>query len=332
MAGAPTGINPIAAAGLNQPTGLEALLAHPYFQAAAAGLFGMLASPRQRGLSGALGIGGLGALNAFQEAERNKLQLPLLAAQIQGQQAQTQSNLATGGLHRAQTAALQGQLQGDAESAHHMDILASDPSTPPAARQIYATLSPSVRSGKIGADKVFAAAQTGDLKAAQLLLDQTRTALAGEQLKELPGLTAAKEQADIARAGEAGAGAALSRAKMGEVAPTIEHLKAETERVRKGPAAKPADPTAEIGKGLTNVAKLQQEYAKSRGLTGKISDYVTGLGAGYNQYAIGKGLNPTTGKALEPLPSGYKYTGDATKDGAPIVQAPDGSLHKALSD
>lgn len=314
--------------GLSQPTGLEALLAHPYFQAAAAGLFGALASPRSRGLSGALGMGGLGALNAFQQAEKNKLELPLLAAQIQGQQATTQKNIATAGLSNVQKTSLQGQLQGDDQSAHYMETLAADPTKPPAVRQAYGLLAPSVRSGKVPADRAFAAAQSGDLKAAQLLEAQARTGLAQEQLKLAPGLAATRETADIARAGEAGASAALSHAKMAEVAPTIEHLEAETERVRKGPAAKAVDPTAEKLKGLTTLEKARKEY-EAHDLPGE--KYLEG-NKGFFKHALSIGLDPRTGKALEPLPAGHSYTGEVTKDGDPIVKAPDGSLQKALLD
>lgn len=74
-----------------QPSGLTGVISNPLVQGALGAYLSGISQPRYKGWGNAIGQGGLGGLNAFNQAELQQTQLPMQQAQTEQAQLQTQA-------------------------------------------------------------------------------------------------------------------------------------------------------------------------------------------------------------------------------------------------
>ena len=257
--GLPPGLMP-------QQGGLSGFLSNPLTQGALGAYLGTISQPRGAGLSRALAAGGLEGLGAYNQARNTQLLPYLMAANLMKSQAQTGLAQATTGLRTAQAT----RLQPNPQLAQHFQVLAQDPGTSPAAKQIYSMLAEGVANGTIDGTKAAQVAANEDINGAKALLIKAQT---GEA------------QAGI---GQKQAETALAQGKAGEIPAEEARLAAQTKEANTGAArnaaqaaAVPADTATKSASAAANVSKAETEQQKQ---------YDAEENAAWNARESGKGV------------------------------------------
>ncbi len=243
------------------------ILGNPLTQAALAGYLGFASSPRYRGFGGAVGSGGLDALQAFSTARQQQLQMPLLRAKtvstlqdIPLKQAQIQGVEAKAGLEKAET----GQYIAEPQLAQQMDTLSQNEKDPTMA-MTYAILGHGLRNGMKAADagKVL---QSAAVNGSHVALNEANIQLS--QLKQQteamrPGLIKAEQAKDVAQIGSAQASAARSYAGIPEEQATAALRSAQIPEAKASTALKQAQTLAEPGKAAAGqMGKINTDLAR----------------------------------------------------------------------
>lgn len=331
-------------------TGAETALNNPLIQGAMAGYFQNLAAPRHTSLLGRIGEGGEAALQTYQNAQRQKLMLPLLQAQIQATQgkvpleaAQTSADQSRAQLDRAKASALGPNPQGGQQLA----LMAQNPSYSPEQQQMALSLAQGVTEGKIPYDK-----------AAKLIIDNNvagaKIALLGAQTtteQQRPGLIGAEANRDAAQGAEATANASLVPARRAELESTTARNQATTAATEATTPAKIEELTASAAEKRAQQklaeGKLSQEQAAlwQKTYADAAKDYLKvhpgmlhmggATDASLDAYAsdkadrvVGAGSGTGTSATASPtLPDGWK-PGPPGPDGKPTAYDASGTLHK----
>lgn len=303
-------------------TGLEHGLSNPLLQGAIASYLGTIGSPRREGWSRALAHGGLAGLGTFNQAEQQKSQLPLQAAQLAAEQQKIPQLQAQTKLDNARTEKLAGDPAANAASADSLAVMAqSEPS--PAKKAIYTTLAPAVRAGTIGMDKVMTLAMSEDLNGARV---EAAKASAKKSEAET-GLIPTKEKEINAHIGEMGTASGRNVAETGKIDKEAAEV-GKPKPVAAKPATPPKAPAPPSPLAIEKQARAQAEKdwasessLKTRaGMFGgethddfikaRVAKYKTELGDGALDTSANKfGSHAETG---EGLPAGSTPNGDGT--------------------
>lgn len=214
------GTPPPSASAAPAPTGFMAGLEHglsnPLLQGAIASYLGTIGSPRREGWGRALAHGGLAGLGTFNQAEQQKSQLPLQAAQLAAEQAKTPELQAATKLSQARTEKLAGDPAANAAAADSLAVMAQN-EVNPTKKSIYMMSIPGVRAGTVGMDKVMTLAMSGNLNDARV---EAAKASAKKSEAET-GLIPTKEKEINAHIGEMGTASSKNVAE-------AEHARSET--------------------------------------------------------------------------------------------------------
>ena len=321
---APSGTAPSAAAApppasmLQPQTGIAGFLANPLTQGALSAYFSALRTPKAAGRDAVIADAGLGGLSGYSEAQRNKLQLPLLAAQIQNMQSQTGLRGAQTGLAQAHAQQLSGIQQANAQLASQIKQIEPQLSSTQQTRaEVLANSIANDTSKVYDPKEVFQQIYEEPLKeqltSAQIGASGARTGLEEAQTAAVPARTAATTaEAAASTSRAATANAALNNpVKLGQMyANELEKAKATYMKANPPPSGwNPfADKTGYTDK-MNAAAKAQADAVLNKfGLSGAAS--LSGAG--------GRGTLP------EGLPPGATDNGDGTftlEDGTILAPA-----------
>ena len=191
---------------------LTSIIGNPLVQGALGAYFNAISAPRHTSTAGRLGIGGLGGLEAFDAAQKQRSQQPLQDAATQLAQARVPLAQAQMAEAQAKTAQMAGNPEANKAVAAQMQLQLQG-TTDPTQRQILQMLIPGVANGVTKPEKVAELLQKGDVNSAAIERDNAQTALAkantglvGPRAAEIAAHTAelgTASEKNVAEAGKA---------------------------------------------------------------------------------------------------------------------------------